>query len=308
MGVIEVQKLYKAYGSHVAVRDISFTVQEGEIFGIIGPNGAGKTTTVECIEGLRQPDGGSISVLGFDPQHQRDDLRKQLGVQTQASTLPDKIRVWEALDLFSALYPNPADWRKLLDDLELGEKRNAFIHQLSGGQQQRVSLALALIGQPRIAVLDELTTGLDPQARRDVWDMIQQIRDRGITIVLVTHFMDEAQSLCDRIAVIDAGQIVAIDSPAGLIARAGTEQRMHFRPSHAFADSLLTSLPEVQSVQRQGAHVVVTGDGNLVYAVTAALAQQGITAEALQVKTATLDEAFGLLTRQGNAMQERGAA
>ena len=297
MPVIEVQNLHKRYGDHIAVHEVSFTVERGEIFGIIGPNGAGKTTTVECIEGLRTRDGGSVSVLGLDPNVDRDAVRRKVGVQLQQSQLPDKMRVGEALDLYSSFYPEPADWRQLLADLDLADKVDTAFKKLSGGQRQRLSIALALVGNPEIAVLDELTTGLDPQARRDTWQLIEQIRQRGVTVLLVTHFMAEAERLCDRLALIDAGRVVAIDSPAGLIARVTNEQRVHFRPSAPLADELLTALPEVTGVSRTGGgQLVVTGTGNLLNAVGSALAGRQIVALDLRVEQASLEDAFVALT------------
>lgn len=219
MTVIEVSNLQKRYGDQVAVRDVSFEVRAGEIFGIVGPNGSGKTTTVECLTGLRRSDGGTIRVLGLDPELAGAELRSQVGIQLQESQLPDRLKVWEALDLYSSFYADPADWRVLMADMGLTAKRNTVFAKLSGGQKQRLSVALALVGNPRIAVLDELTTGLDPQARRDTWQLVRDVRDRGVTVVLVTHFMDEAERLCDRLAVIRAGEVVAIDTPANLIAR-----------------------------------------------------------------------------------------
>jgi ABC-2 type transport system ATP-binding protein len=218
MTVIEVSKLQKRYGDHVAVRDVSFEVRAGEIFGIVGPNGSGKTTTVECLTGLRQPDGGTIRVLGLDPDRSRAELRRQVGVQLQESQLPDRLKVWEALDLYSSFYAEPADGRALMDDVGLTPKRNTVFAKLSGGQKQRLSIALALVGNPRIAVLDELTTGLDPQARRDTWQLVRDVRDRGVTVVLVTHFMDEAERLCDRLKIIDHGRTLAEGAPHALIA------------------------------------------------------------------------------------------
>ncbi|WTY49621.1 ABC transporter ATP-binding protein [Micromonospora sp. NBC_01412] len=220
MPVIEVRNLRKQYADQVAVADVSLSVDEGEIFGLVGPNGAGKTTTVECIEGLRVPDSGSVRVLGLDPRRDRAAVRQKLGIQLQESQLPDRIRVWEALDLYSSFYPHPADWRALMDELGLGPKRNTVFAKLSGGQKQRLSIALALVGNPSVAILDELTTGLDPQARRDTWELVRQVRDRGVTVVLVTHFMDEAERLCDRLAVVAAGRVVAVDTPRNLIAGA----------------------------------------------------------------------------------------
>ena len=216
MTVIDVEHVHKRYGEKVAVDDVSFTVEEGEIFGILGRNGAGKTTTVECLVGLRKPDGGRVRVLGMDPLRDARELRQQVGVQLQESELPDKLTVAEAIGLYGAFYRTPADGGALLDILGLADQRDTRYRKLSGGQKQRLSIALALIGRPRIAVLDELTTGLDPAARRSTWALIDDIRRQGVTIVLVTHFMDEAEHLCDRVAVIEAGRVAATGSPAGL--------------------------------------------------------------------------------------------
>ena len=224
MPVIEVSGLHKEYGPKVAVDDVSFTVEAGEIFGILGPNGAGKTTTVESVVGLRKPDRGRIRVLGLDPQRDHDELRELVGVQLQHSELPDKLRVTEALDLYASFYRQPANAGELIDRLGLGDRRDVGYGKLSGGQKQRLSVALALIGTPKVAVLDELTTGLDPAARREVWGLISEIRDSGVTILLVTHFMEEAERLCDRVAVIDNGRVIATDTPSGLASRAGGEQ------------------------------------------------------------------------------------
>jgi len=296
MAIIEVANLHKRYGETVAVDDVSFTVEPGEIFGILGPNGAGKTTTVECVVGLRTPDRGSITVLGLDPRRERAELRQRVGVQLQESRVPDKLRVWEALDLHASYYRQPADWRRLLETLGLAGKRNTPYRKLSGGQKQRLSIALALVGNPTVAVLDELTTGLDPQARRDTWELIEQIRDAGVTIILVTHFMDEAERLCDRLALVDSGRIAALDTPAGLVARAAQEQRVRFRPATPLDEQALTGLPEVTGVQRRGEMVTVTGTGNLLHAVTSLLARHQIIAEDLRVEQPSLDDAFIRLT------------
>jgi len=301
--MIEVQNLHKTYGDTVAVDDVSFTVQEGEIFGILGPNGAGKTTTVECIEGLRAPDTGRISVLGLDPRRDRAELTQRLGVQLQDSQLPDQLRVAEALRLNSAFYRNPADWHALMDTLGLKDKSKTPFGKLSGGQKQRLSIALALLGSPRVAVLDELTTGLDPQARRDTWELIEGVRDRGVTIVLVTHFMEEAERLCDRVALIDAGKVVAIDTPAGLAGRVEAGQRIQFRPSVPFDDALLAQLPEVTHVIRRGDVVVVTGNDNALNAVTSVLARHQIVAHQLRVDQASLEDAFLALTGKHSGSQ-----
>ncbi|MEQ0561318.1 ABC transporter ATP-binding protein [Amycolatopsis sp. NEAU-NG30] len=216
MPLIEVTDLRKSYGSRVAVHGVSFTVERGEIFGILGTNGAGKTTTVECLQGLRRADGGTISVLGLDPVADRAALTRRVGVQLQESRLPAKLRVREALELFASFYPDPADVDVLLDRLGLREHACRSFGKLSGGQKQRVSVALALVGQPELAILDELTTGLDPHARRETWELVEGIRATGVTVLLVTHFMDEAERLCDRVAIFDAGRVVATGTPGGL--------------------------------------------------------------------------------------------
>ena len=294
--MIEVQHLHKQYGDVVAVDDVSFTVREGEIFGILGPNGAGKTTTVECLAGLREPDRGQLSVLGLDPQRDRAELTQRLGVQLQESRLPDRLQVAEALELFGSLYRDPADGYELMEVLGLAGKARTPFAKLSGGQKQRLSIALALIGNPRVAVLDELTTGLDPQARRDTWELIERVRARGVTIVLVTHFMEEAERLCDRVAVIAQGRVAALDTPAALAERVGTGQRIQFRPSVPVDDWMLESLPEVTRVTRKGDVVVVTGTGNAVAAVMSVLARNQIVAEQLRVEQADLEDAFLALT------------
>ncbi|WP_410656477.1 ABC transporter ATP-binding protein [Amycolatopsis sp. lyj-112] len=296
MAIIEVEDLVKRYGDHTAVDGVGFAVEEGEIFGILGPNGAGKTTTVECIEGLRTPDGGAIRVCGIDPHRDTGELRRLLGAQLQQSELPDKLKVGEAMELYSSFYREPADWRVLLGTLDLTDKVDTQFRRLSGGQKQRLSIALALIGNPKVAVLDELTTGLDPQARRDAWDLIEGIRDRGVTILLVTHFMEEAERLCDRLAVIDSGRLVALDTPAGLVSSVDDRQRIRFRPSAPLDHAVLTALPEVISVERAGGRLVVTGTGNLLLAVTTVLARNHVTAAGLRVEQASLDDAFVALT------------
>jgi len=248
------------------------------------------------LEGLRVPDGGRLSVLGLDPRRDRAELRQRVGVQLQESRLQDKLRVGELLDLHAAFYRTPADIDELLATLGLAEHRNTAYKKLSGGQQQRLSIALALVGSPEPAVLDELTTGLDPQARRDTWDLIETVRAQGVTILLVTHFMEEAERLCDRIAVIDAGRVVAVDTPAGLVAGVTDEQVVRFRPSAPLDPSVLEALPEVRRVERRGGQLVVSGHGNVLHAVTSLLARLGVIAGELRVEQAGLDDAFAALT------------
>jgi ABC-2 type transport system ATP-binding protein len=287
-----VDRLHKQYGTTVAVDDVSFSITEGEIFGIIGPNGAGKTTTVECISGLRVPDSGSITVYGLNPKNDREELRRYVGVQLQESLLPPRIKVGEALNLFASFYSDPMDSHSLLQSLGIAEKRNSRFKQLSGGQKQRLSIALALVGNPKLAILDELTTGLDPEARRETWQLIEQIRDRGVTVILVTHYMDEAERLCDRVALINHGRVIALDAPAALATNYGGVVRMEFLPSKPIEDQVLTTLSGVASVERRGQQVIISGTGDVTTDVLYALEKIGVKARYIQVKTGTLEDAF----------------
>jgi ABC-2 type transport system ATP-binding protein len=218
---LEITGLRKRYRAKTAVDGLSLRVAEGEIFGLLGPNGAGKTTTVECAEGLRRPDGGSIRVFGIDPYRDRAAARRMVGTQLQESLLPDKITVAEAIALYASFYPEPADTEALIARLGLTQQRDTRYRKLSGGQKQRVSIALALVGRPRLVVFDELTTGLDPAARRESWRLVRELQGDGITVLLVTHYADEAERLCDRVALIQAGRLTACGSPGELISRAG---------------------------------------------------------------------------------------
>ena len=299
MGIVEIEHLHKRYGDVTAVADVSLTVEEGEIFGILGPNGAGKTTTVEIVAGLRRSDGGTVRVLGLDPARDGAELHARVGVQLQESALPDKLRVGEALELYASFYADPADPAELLGALGLDARRDARWAKLSGGEKQRLSIALALIGNPRLAILDELTTGLDPRARRDTWGLIEGVRGRGVTLILVTHFMEEAERLCDRVALIDAGRVVAVGSPATVAAAAEPEQRMRFRPSRAVADALLLALPAVRGVEHEGDRVVVRGTGPLIQDVLTELSRAGVVAGELHIEQAGLEDAFVALTGHG---------
>ncbi|MFE3592434.1 ABC transporter ATP-binding protein [Streptomyces niveus] len=299
MAIIEVNGLRKAYGGKPAVDGVGFTVEEGEIFGILGPNGAGKTTTVECVEGLRVPDAGTVRVAGLDPVADHRQVTQLLGAQLQESELQPKLTVREALELYSAFYAKPADWRPLAARLGLEAKLSTRFAKLSGGQKQRLFIALALIGGPRVVVLDELTTGLDPRARRDTWSLIEEIRDSGVTVLLVTHFMEEAQRLCDRIAVIDRGKVAALDTPSGLIARSTASTVISFAPSRALPDEDMSALPGMASVETQGDRIVINGTDDTVNAVITLLARHRITAHQLRVTEATLDDAFLDLTENG---------
>jgi ABC-2 type transport system ATP-binding protein len=302
---VEIEHLRKTYGPLVAVDDVSLSVAEGEIFGILGPNGAGKTTTVECAIGLRTADAGSIRIRGLDSRQNRDEIREIVGVQLQSGALPGKLRVGEILDEYRSFYREPADVDELTEVLGLSSKRGDYYKSLSGGQRQRLSVALALIGRPKVAVLDEMTTGLDPQARRDTWELIEGIRARGVTIVLVTHFMEEAERLCDRVALIDSGRVVALDAPAALAERARGGKTVRFLPSAPFDDQLLTGLPEVTGLEHLGQHVVVTGSGELVNAVILTLHAAGVTARDVQLDSSNLEDAFVKLT--GSHLHSEGA-
>ncbi|WP_031510029.1 ABC transporter ATP-binding protein [Streptomyces megasporus] len=301
MPVIEVNGLTKTYGGRTVVDGVSFTVEEGEIFGILGPNGAGKTTTVECVEGLRSPDAGTVRVAGLDPVADHDRVTLLLGAQLQESELQAKITVREALELYSAFHPRPADWRPLAERLGLVERLDTRFAKLSGGQKQRLFIALALVGDPRVVVLDELTTGLDPRARRDTWRLIEDVRDSGVTVLLVTHFMEEAQRLCDRVAVIDKGRVAALDTPAGLIGRTAASTIVSFTPSRPLDEHELAALPDVNSVTRKGDRVHLGGSDETVNALLSLLARHRVTAGQLRVTDATLDDAFLDLTTPATA-------
>jgi ABC-2 type transport system ATP-binding protein len=300
---IQVEGLHKRYGAVTAVDEVSFEVREGEIFGVVGPNGAGKTTAIECMEGLRRPDRGSVRVLGLDPLTGERELRQIVGVQLQNTALPARLRVWEALDLFASFYEAKADWPALLDRMGLGEKRNAAFVKLSGGQKQRLFIALALVNDPRVVFLDELTTGLDPQARRSMWDLVRGIRDAGKTILLTTHFMEEAERLCDRVAIMDRGRIVGLDAPAGLIRSLGAEVRISFTSNGRFDPDWLSQVEGVVRVEREGERVSVHGRGDAVVGeAVSALSARGIQLRDLRTEQASLEDVFLALT--GNSMRD----
>jgi ABC-2 type transport system ATP-binding protein len=260
--VIQVEGIRKTYGATVAVSGISFEVREGEIFGLIGPNGAGKTTTMECVEGLRRPDRGAISILGLDPLRDVYQLQNRIGVQLQQAQLQKRIKVWEAVDLWGALYPKTIDGDRLLEQLGLDGKRNAWFMDLSGGQKQRLFIALALINDPEVVFLDELTTGLDPQARRAIWDLVRAIRDRGKTVLMTTHLMEEAERLCDRVAIVEQGRIIDIGSPAELVRRHCPERTVVLATDDARAEELLRGLSSLQTVTRRETQFTLQGRGD----------------------------------------------
>ena len=303
MSVVEVRELRKAYGPIVAVDDISFSVAENEVFGLVGPNGAGKTTTIECLEGLRDRDAGEVSVLGLDPGDAGTDLRRRIGVQLQESSLFDRIRVQEALDLFASFYPQSIDWRPLLAQLGLGERLKAPFVKLSGGQKQRLFIALALVNDPELVFLDELSTGLDPQARRTMWDLVRSLRDQGKTVFLSTHFMEEAERLCDRVAIMDQGKIVALDTPENLIGSLGVETRVVFTAEDTIDAKQLESLANVTRVEASGDRVIIHGQGDrLVSEVVRAVEDHGWRFRDLRSEQPTLDDVFLALT--GRALRE----
>ena len=304
--IVQVEGLRKVYGATVAVEDISFEVKEGEIFGMVGPNGAGKTTTIECLEGLRKPDAGTIRVLGVDPQREGQRLCLRVGMQLQQSNLPERMRVWEALDLYASFYPKGTDWNELLSQLGLEEKRNAPFSKLSGGQKQRLFIALALLPDPQLVFLDELTTGLDPQARHAIWDLVRDVRARGKTVLLTTHFMEEAERLCDRVAILDHGRIVALDTPAALIRGLEAEERVIFSLDESLTPALEMALSRAGRLEVQGKQVTVHGKDDrkvpLVSEVVSLLTGQGILFRDLRTEQPNLEDVFLNLT--GREMRE----
>jgi len=304
--VIKVENLRKAYGATLAVEDVSFEVMEGEIFGMVGPNGAGKTTTIECLEGLRKPDQGRLRVLGLDPQQESRELRRRTGIQLQQSSIPEKMKVWEALDLYASFYPDPANWEELLAQLGLEEKRNDFFSKLSGGQKQRLFIALALLPDPELIFLDELTTGLDPQARHAIWDLIRLVRAKGKTVLLTTHFMEEAERLCDRVVILDHGRIVALDTPQALIRDLGAEERIIFNLYTTLTPEFEKTLSMAGRIDVQGERITVNGSksgtDSLVSDVVSLLTSNNVRFHDLHTEQPTLEDVFLSLT--GRKMRE----
>jgi ABC-2 type transport system ATP-binding protein len=310
---ISVNGLRKSYKTVMAVDGLSFQVEAGEIFGMVGPNGSGKTTTIECIEGLRQPDEGEISVMGLDPVEDFYELRQRTGIQLQAANLPRRMRVGEALDLFASFYRQPRDWHPLMEGLGLEDKQRAYFSQLSGGQQQRLFVALALINKPDVVFLDELTTGLDPRARHKIWDLVREIREQGTTIFLTTHYMDEAERLCDRVGILDQGRMIALDTPAQLVSRLGMATRITFQvngramlghnngggreSTAAFDAAQVGALDGVQRVEKKADQVTVYGQGaQLIGAVINTLETEGVQFHNLRTEQADLEGVFLALT------------
>lgn len=307
--VVRVDGLQKSYGTKRAVDKIDFAVERGEIFGILGPNGAGKTTLVEMLAGLRPADSGSVSVLGIDPQLDPVAVKQLLGVQLQASRLPARITVAEALRLYSSFYPNPADTAELITMLGLNEHRNTQFAKLSGGLQQRLSIALALVGNPQVAILDELTTGLDPQARRAVWEVVERVRDSGVTIILVTHFMDEAERLCDRLVIIDDGHVVAAGTPTELIRGTDNERivRMRLPVRLDGVRHRLESHVDVRSLAVVGDEVEVRGGPRVLPAVILSLAEVDVIPDEVRTLSRNLEDVFVDVTGHAPELMEVSA-
>ena len=301
--VIQVSAVRKSYGKTVAVAEATFEVNEGEIFGLIGPNGAGKTTTMECIEGLRKPDHGSIAVLALDPFRDVYKLQNRIGVQLQQAQLQKRIKVWEAVDLWASLYRRKAaDGDRLLRQLGLEDKRNAWFMNLSGGQKQRLFIALALINDPEIVFLDELTTGLDPQARRTIWDLVRGIRERGKTVFLTTHLMEEAERLCDRVAIMEHGRIIDIDTPANLVLRHCPERTVVVEVSDPAAAEPFNLIPRVERVERDGSRFTIYGRGDLVTEVIHCLSENQMRVTDFRAILPNLEDVFLKLT--GRSIRE----
>jgi ABC-2 type transport system ATP-binding protein len=295
--VIHVAGLRKTYSGTVAVDDVSFDVRKGEIFGLIGPNGAGKTTTMECVEGLRRPDGGRISVLGLHPVKDVYALQNRIGVQLQQAQLQKRVKVREAVALWASLYASTVDEQRLLEQLGLTDKRDAWFMTLSGGQKQRLFIALALIHDPELVFLDELTTGLDPQARRAIWDLVRGIRERGKTVFLTTHLMEEAEKLCDRVAILDHGRIVDIGTPEELVRRHCPERTVIVATADADAEARFRAIPPVDSVSGEGARFTIRGRGeDLVSAVIHCLADHRMQVTDFRTAFPTLEDVFLRLT------------
>jgi ABC-2 type transport system ATP-binding protein len=301
--VITVSGIRKSYGQTVAVDDVSFDVHQGEIFGLIGPNGAGKTTTMECVEGLREPERGSISVLSLNPVRDARTLQNRVGVQLQQAQLQKRIKVWEAVDLWAALYKHAVNGDALLERLGLADKRNAWFMTLSGGQKQRLFIALALIHDPEVVLLDELTTGLDPQARRAIWEMVRGIRDRGKTVLLTTHLMEEAERLCDRVAIIERGRVIDVGTPAGLVRKHCPEQAVVLATEDPSARDRFSRIPGVLSVTAQDGRFTIRGrNDDLVTEVIQCLSEHRIRVTEFKTELPNLEDVF--LTLTGHSIRD----
>jgi ABC-2 type transport system ATP-binding protein len=296
--VLEVRGLTKKYGDIIAVNEVSFEIEEGEIFGLLGPNGAGKTTSVELIEGLRKPDSGFVRVCGINASQGTDKVKEIIGVQLQITTLYDKIRIGEVIDLFGGYYQKSLPTAQVLDGVSLSDKRDSFVETLSGGQRQRLALALALINDPEVLFLDEPTTGLDPQARRNVWDIVGRLREQGKTIILTTHYMEEAERLCDRIGIMDQGKIIALDAPRDLIAKQNLESAVELISSNGVSEEVFHKIPKVSKVTQDEDRLILhTKEASSVLTELIRLSEgNGLNLESISVRRATLEDVFLELT------------
>ena len=296
--ILQVENLVKRYGDVAAVRGVSFTVEEGEVFGLLGPNGAGKTTTVEILEGLREPDGGQVSVCGLDPQRNSQELKHEIGAALQSTSLPDKLRVMEALRLFASFYKRRRKLEDLLERFGLEEKRNAFYSQLSGGQKQRLALAMALVNDPKLLFFDEPTAGLDPQVRREIYDIIEELKRDKKTIVMTTHYIEEAERLCDRVAIIDHGKVIAYGTPRELKARSGGTTRIEVRLSKPESNGTLKTLEGVVDAREvDGAYVLHSQRSpQTIVSLVKHLEARGNELVSLEIATPSLEDVFIELT------------
>lgn len=295
---ILVENLVKKYGDITVVNNVSFSVEKGEIFGLLGPNGAGKTTTVEMIEGLRKPDSGSIKVCDFNATQERNKIKEIIGVQLQSTTLYDKVRVKEILDIFGCYYQKSLDSDKLLERVGISDKKNSYLNTLSGGQKQRVALALALVNDPEVVFLDEPTTGLDPQARRNVWDIVESLKNEKKTVFLTTHYMEEAEQLCHRVGIIDHGKIIALDTPKNLISGANLESAVEVTCGNKGVEAIFAGVPGVNKVTVEDNHYIIhTKESTAVLRELTRLAdEKKLQMEGISVRQGTLEDVFLLLT------------
>jgi ABC-2 type transport system ATP-binding protein len=305
MGIaVEVKELTKRYGALAAVSEVSFTIEEGEIFGLLGPNGAGKTTTIEMIEGLRKPDGGSIEVCGIDVIKRASDIKEIIGVQLQSTSIYERIKVGEAIDLFSGYYQKSLPTAEILQEVSLIEKKDSFVQSLSGGQKQRLALALALVNDPKVIFLDEPTTGLDPQARRNIWDIIEGLSKKEKTIILNTHYMEEAERLCERVGIMDHGQIIALDTPANLISKQNMDSAVEFTCSNGVGREFFEKLPKVDKVSQNGQTFILHTREvlSLLIEIVRLQEQNKLHLGNITTRSATLEDVFLELT--GRALRE----
>jgi ABC-2 type transport system ATP-binding protein len=296
--ILQVENLVKRYGDLEAVRGVSFSVEEGEVFGLLGPNGAGKTSTIEVLEGLRVADGGRVSVCGFDPARNPTELKREIGAALQFTSLPDKLKVTEALRLFSSFYNRGRQPEELLKRFGLEEKRNAFYSQLSGGQKQRLALAMALVNDPKVLFLDEPTAGLDPQVRREIYDIVEELKHEKKTIVLTTHYIEEAERLCDRVAIVDHGKVIAQGTPRELKQTSANTSRVEVRLAKPDSNGTLKTLDGVVDARELGGAYVLhcQRTAPAIVALVKHLEAEGNELVSLEIATPSLEDVFIELT------------